>query len=279
MIPAQVAGESQSEGEGQLASGRLAGKRILITGAGSGIGRATALQFAREGAAAIHVVDRLQDRADSVVAELTDLGVEAVGICVDLGSIDACQAAIDTATRGDLPLDVVVSNAAAWTEEPFLELKDESWQRLIAVNLTASFVIGQRAARVMARHGGGVILYTASVSGLGASRSFSHYCVAKAGILSLVKSMAVELAPNHIRVNAVSPGPVDTQQSVDIVGDAAMAKFRESFPVVPMDRLASADEVASAFLYLASDDASYVTGHNLVVDGGLTAQVYDVPEA
>jgi 3-oxoacyl-[acyl-carrier protein] reductase len=176
-------------------------------------------------------------------------------------------------------LDVVVSNAAAWTQEPFLELKDESWLKVIGVNLTASFIVGQRAARCMIEDGRpGVILYTTSVSSLGGSPEFSHYNAAKAGTANLVKTMALELVGHGIRVNCVSPGPSDTQQSVDLVGEDLMERWRdEGFPVVPMGRLGAADDMAAAFSFLASDDAAYITGVNLVVDGGLTAHAYTVP--
>jgi NAD(P)-dependent dehydrogenase (short-subunit alcohol dehydrogenase family) len=150
---------------------------------------------------------------------------------------------------------------------------------VLAVNLTASFLLGQGAARVMKDQGGGVILYTASISSLGASVGFTHYGVAKAGIVNLVQNMAIELAPYRIRVNCISPGPTDTQQSVDIVGADTMEKFRKDFPVVPLERrLGRPEEMAAAFTFLASDDASYITGHNLVVDGGLTAHAYSIPE-
>jgi NAD(P)-dependent dehydrogenase (short-subunit alcohol dehydrogenase family) len=260
-----------------LLTRRFVKKHVLITGAGSGFGRATARRFAAEGAETIYLVDRREDRILAVAEDLQKLGARGVPILVDLGDIDACDRAMSMALADSPRLDILVSNAAAWTDEPFLEMKDDSWLRVIAVNLTASFILGQRAARAMASRGGGVILYTASVSGLGASRGFAHYCATKAGIISLVQTMSVELAPFGIRVNAVSPGPADTQQSVDLVGEATMETFRKSFPVVPMNRLASEHDIASAFLYLASEEAGYVTGHNFVVDGGLTAQVYDVP--
>jgi len=132
----------------------------------------------------------------------------------------------------------------------------------------------------MKETGGGVILFTSSISSLGHGRGFTAYCVAKAGLVALAKAIAVEGAPYGIRCNCVAPGPADTQQSIDLVGDELMDKWRtEGFPVVPANRLASTDDIAEAFLYLASDEARYVTGINLVVDGGLTAQTYDVPEA
>ncbi len=260
---------------------RHAGRMVLVTGGGSGIGRATALRFAEEGAEGVVIVDRFQDRLDSVAAELAERGTKMGTVCADLYEIAEAERAVREAVEQLGRLDVAISNAAAWTEEPFLELKDESWQRVIGVNLTAGFVIGQRAARAMVASGrGGVILYTASISSLGGSPTFSHYNAAKAGLANLVKTMALELVGHGIRVNAVSPGPTDTQQSVDIVGEELMDKWRrEGFPVVPMGRLGFPEDMAAAHSYLASDDASYVTGVNLVVDGGLTAHAYSVPES
>jgi NAD(P)-dependent dehydrogenase (short-subunit alcohol dehydrogenase family) len=260
-----------------MSNGRFSGKRVFITGGGSGFGLASARRFAREGAATIFLIDRIQERLDAAVPEIQALGAEAVPIRIDLASTEECDQAVQTALERVDRLDVLISNAAAWTSEPFLEMRDASWQRVLAVNLTASFVLGQRVARSMAKTGGGVILYTASISAMGAGRGFVHYCASKAGIVTLVKVMAVELAPYGIRVNCVSPGPADTQQSVDVAGAAAMEQFRKSFPVVPMNRLARAEEIAATFAFLASDDASYISGQNIIVDGGLTAQTYDVP--
>ena len=261
--------------------GRHAGKVVFITGGGSGFGRETALRFAREGAERVYIIDRVQERLDRVAAEIEAAGAAPGAINADLSEIAGCERAVREAFEDAGRLDVAISNAAAWTEEPFLEMKDESWQRVIAVNLTASFAVGQRAARAMVEVGrGGVILFTASISSLGGSPGFSHYNAAKAGTANLVKTMALELVGHGIRVNCVSPGPSDTQQSVDLVGEELMDKWRrEGFPVVPMGRLGSAEDMAAAFSFLASDDAAYITGINLVVDGGLTAHAYSVPES
>ncbi|MFQ5426518.1 MAG: SDR family NAD(P)-dependent oxidoreductase, partial [Gaiellales bacterium] len=177
-------------------------------------------------------------------------------------------------------LDVLVSNHAAMSwETPFLELTDAAWDTELAVNLTSHFVLARQAARAMVDTGaGGSILFTASVNALGAGRGYAPYCVTKAGLLSLCQVMAVELASHGIRVNCVSPGPADTQRSIDLVGEETMERFRQSFPGVPLNRLASPEDIAEAFLYLASDSAAYVSGQNLIVDGGLTAQVYEVPD-
>lgn len=262
-------------------SGRHTGKVVLVTGGGSGIGRATAVRFAREGADAVFVVDHFADRADRAVAELRALGTRAHGIQVELGELAGCHRAVDEVVSEAGRVDVVVSNAAAWTEEPFLEMSDESWCHVINVNLTAYFRVGQRAAKAMVAAGGrGVILFTASISSLGASPQFAHYSAAKAAVANLAKTMAIELAQHRIRVNAVSPGPADTQQSVDLVGEELMQTWRrDGFPVAPLGRLASAEDIAAAFSYLASEDAGYITGVNLVVDGGITAHAYSVPES
>lgn len=261
-------------------SKRFEDKNVLVTGAGSGFGRWTAERFAEEGAKNVYLVDRLQDRLDEVSPVIEELGANPVQIETDLAEMDNCAAAVAQALEVDPKLDVLVSNAAAWVDEPFIEMTDESWRRVLSVNLDAYYVLAQRAARAMKETGGGAILFTSSISALGHGRGFTAYSVAKAGLVSLAKAIAVECAPYNIRCNCVAPGPADTQQSVDVAGEELMEKWREEgFPVVPMNRLASVDDIANAFLYLASDDAQYVSGVNLVVDGGLTAQTYDVPDS
>lgn len=261
-------------------SRRFEGRHVLVTGAGSGLGRKTAQRFAEEGAVIVHLVDYDQDRLDAVAPTIEARGARAVPINADLSVMENCDRAIAQALEVDPRLDVLVSNAAAWVDEPFIEHRDESWRRVLAVNLDAYYVLANRAARAMRDTGGGVILFTSSISSLGHGRGFTAYCVAKAGLVALAKAIAVECAPYNIRCNCVSPGPADTQQSVDLVGEELMEKWRrEGFPVVPMNRLASDLDIAEAFLYLASDAASYVSGINLVVDGALTAQTYDVPES
>ena len=161
----------------------------------------------------------------------------------------------------------------------FLDGTDDDWALEIDVNLTSHYVLAREVARAMRDAGrGGSIAFTASINASGASVGCAAYCATKAGLVALMEVMAIELARHGIRVNCVSPGPADTQRSIDLVGEAKMRELRTAFPVVPLNRLASPEDVAEAFLYLVSDAASYVTGHNLVVDGGLTAQIYDVPK-
>jgi NAD(P)-dependent dehydrogenase (short-subunit alcohol dehydrogenase family) len=262
-----------------MTSGRFVGKNVMVTAAGAGFGRAAARAFAAEGASAVCLVERLADRLDAVAAEVQAAGARPVTIEADLGDAASTEQALTVALESVDRLDVLISNHAAMTwEKPYLELADEDWDLELRVNLTSHHVLAQRAARAMVDSGGGVIVFTASVNALGAGSGAAPYCVTKAGLVALCQVMAVELARDGVRVNCVSPGPADTQRSIDLVGEEMMEQFRASFPGVPMNRLASAEDVAEAFLYLASDAAGYVTGHNLIVDGGLTAQIYDVPD-
>ena len=263
-----------------MQSRRFEGKRVIVTGAGSGFGRATALKFAQEGAATIVLAEYVSERAAAVQADVQALGAEAIPVTGDVGDPATCDAIIEAMTEAAGGIDILVSNAAPFHKQtPFIDFSRDVWLTEMAVNLNASFILGQRAAQLMAAAGnGGSILYTSSINASGAGRGSVAYCTTKAGILTLVKVMAVELAQYNIRVNAVSPGPADTARSVQLVGAAKMEQFRERFPGVPMQRLASADDIANAFLFLASNDAGYITGHNLVVDGGLTAQIYNVAD-
>jgi NAD(P)-dependent dehydrogenase (short-subunit alcohol dehydrogenase family) len=258
--------------------GRLDGKNVFITGAGSGFGQRIAELFAQEGAKNVYIVDRLAERLEKTASLVTAAGGNPVPICCDLGEMANCTEAIETALRVDPKLDVMISNAAAWANEHFLDMTEASWRRVMSVDLDAYFMLANRAARAMKDTGGGSILFTSSISSLGHGRGWTSYAVAKTALISLVKAIAVECAQYNIRANCVSPGPGDTQQSVDITSEELMAKWRkEGFPVVPLNRLATTDDIANAFLYLASDEARYVSGINLIVDGALTAQAYDVP--
>jgi NAD(P)-dependent dehydrogenase (short-subunit alcohol dehydrogenase family) len=258
---------------------RFQKKNVFVTAAGAGFGYATATGFAREGADAVCIVERLADRLEGVTQAIEALGARAVPIHADLAGSAGCEGALAQALEACGRLDVAVLNHAAMSwETPFLEVPDEQWEKELQVNLTSYFVLAKRVAKAMVESGGGVILFTSSVNSLGAGAGFAPYCASKAGLVALAQVMAVELARKGVRVNCVSPGPADTQRSIDLVGEETMARFRESFPGVPMNRLASAEDIAEAFLYLASDAAGYVTGQNLVVDGGLSAQVYHLPD-
>ena len=258
---------------------RHEGKSVLVTGGGSGVGRATAQRFAAEGATVIGLFDRDPDALDLVRAEITASGARPLVFVGDVTERARCQQAVDSVVAEGGRLDVLVSNAGADGDAPFLEMSDDEWHRVMDINLTASFVFGQVAARAMvADGGGGSILYTASISGMGASDGDAHYGASKAGIINLVQSMAIELVGHSIRVNCVSPGPLDTPLSRALLGsDEAMEAARAHYPLVPMARLGRPEEIAAAFAYLASDDAGYTTGQNLVIDGGNDATLFVNP--
>jgi len=251
---------------------RLAGRRALVTGAGSGLGRAICLQLAREGAAGISVADVVPDRVRSVCAEVTALGAHALPLVGDVGDPDNCDRMLAD-TIGDLGgLDLLVSNAAISSRgESTLDMTLESWNHMLAVNLTAGFLLGRGAARHMAGNGGGVILFTSSVGGTWGQPGGAHYSVTKAAIANLTKTMALEYGHHGIRVNCVSPGGMDTNMIAEYQGEEAAERQRQGSTSSALGRIAAAREVAAAFAFLASDDASFITGTNLFVDGGVTA--------
>lgn len=255
-------------------------KNVFVTGAGRGFGRATAIGFAREGAKAVALVDRNMDDLERVASELRALGSNPVTIHADLGTSDGCDGAVAEALAAVEQIDVAVINHAYIAEKtPFLEIREVDWSLEVAVNLTGYFLLAQRVAQSMIERGvPGSVLFTASVSAVGAGSGFAPYCVSKAGLVILSKVMAIELAGYGIRVNCVSPGPGDTPRSEEAVGRAKMEELRRGFPGVPVGRLVAPDEIAEAFLYLASEGAGSITGHNLLVDGGLTARVYELPD-
>lgn len=263
-----------------MAGPRLKGRTAVITGGGSGFGRATAIRFAEEGASKIVLADIRLEKAEEVAREVEPLGATALPLHSDVGQVEGCEKLLeDTLAFVGGKIDIVVSNAAPFHgPEPFLEFRDSTWFRDMSVNLTASYILGQRFARAMVKTGGGSILYTTSINSLGAGAEFASYVATKAGIAGLIKVMAVELAKHNIRVNGVGPGPADTPRSTQLVGEEMMEQFRKKFSVVPMNRLAAAVDVANAFLFLASDEASYITGQNIMVCGGVTSYVYNVPE-
>ena len=250
-------------------AGRFDRKGVIVTGAGRGIGRAIAQRFASEGAD-VMCVGRTVEPLEETVALCGSGFAHAADVSVSSevgGLVDAALARWDR-------LDVLVNNAGIDDETPFLDMEEENWDAVIATNLKGPFVVSQLVARAMATHGGGVILHNASIDASGGDGPFASYNASKAGILGLNRTMAVELAPHGIRVNAVSPGFTHTDMTERAVGPKLMEYLLHDFDRVPMRRLVKPEEIAAAFAFLASDDASGITGINLTVDCGLTANWY-----
>jgi len=246
---------------------RLTGRVATITGGALGIGRATARLFAAEGAAVVLGDVRVED-AEAAAREIADAGGRALAVGVDVGDAGQVQALVDRAVAEFGRLDVMFANAGIAHSAPFLEHAEAQWHRVLRVNLTGVFLCGQIAARQMvAQGGGGRIIATASINGFRGVENLVGYNAAKAGVIELTKTMAVELARYGITVNAIAPAQIDTRLTRGLSDDARARRVAR----IPMARFGEAEEVARAALFLASDDATYVTGHTLAVDGGYLA--------
>ena len=254
-------------------NGRFAGRGVIVTGGGRGIGQATARAFAAEGADVL-VLGRTVADLEDTVAQISADGGQAWLLPCDV--TDEAQVG-ETVTRAAGRwgrIDVLVNNAGIDDDTPFLEIDRARWRAVIDTNLTGVFLLSQAVAREMAKTGGGVILHTASIDASGGDGPYAAYNASKAGLLGLSRTMALELAAHGIRSNCVSPGFTHTVMTEKAVGPKLMDYLNGSFARVPMQRLVRTDEVAQAFLFLASDQASAITGIDLRVDGGLTANWY-----
>jgi 3-oxoacyl-[acyl-carrier protein] reductase len=246
-----------------------------VTGATGGVGGALVRRFAACGVRQIAAADISAQALDELREELAGQRVEVLGVVCDLSQADECDRVVRDAVTAFGKVDIGIHTAAVPNAPvPFLDVPDEVWSSEVALNLNASFFLGRALGRSMRETGGGSIVYTASIASLGAGRGMAAYTATKTGLIGLVRAMAVELAPFKIRVNAVSPGAIDTPRyRLRGMSEEEIAQLHHEFKPAPLNRIATTAEVAEAFVYLASDASSYVTGHNLVVDGGTTAQV------
>jgi 3-oxoacyl-[acyl-carrier protein] reductase len=252
-----------------MAEGRFTGRSALVTGAAQGIGRAIAERLAREGGS-ILVFDIEGDLAEQTAAELRAEGGCAESIGGDIARQSDVRRAVARCLELFGRLDVLAANAGIADGQPFHEIDETSWRRIIDVNLTGTFFCMQEAARAMIPAGGGAIVATASTNAFWVETGMAHYNASKGGIVALVKSAALDLGPFGIRVNAVAPGMIRTRANYITEDPVAGPEYLKG---VPLGRFAEPSEMAAVVAFLASDDASYVSGELLVADGGTTIGV------
>ena len=248
---------------------RLADKVALITGGASGIGRATALLFAHEGAA-VSVVDLDKVGGQAVAHEIEDKGGQAIFVRCDVSQAADCQRAVQQTVDKLGGLDILFNNAGIIRRASVLETSEEEWDRVMAVNVKSVFLLSKCAIPVMAQAGGGVIINTASGWGLVGGRKAAAYCASKGAVVLLTKAMALDHGEQNIRVNCICPGDTDTpmlRHEARQLGESD-ERFLAEAAQRPLQRIGQPDDIAQAALYLASDASSFVTGTSLVVDGG-----------
>ncbi len=248
---------------------RLANKVAVVTGGGSGIGKATSLLFAREGAAVV-VVDLDATSAQSTVDDIMVGGGQASAVRANVTQSGDLEAAVAKAVRDYGKLDIFFNNAGIGKRVPLTEMTEDDWQQVIDVDLKSVFLGSKHAIVAMRQSGGGAIVNTASIYGLVGAECVGAYNAAKGGVVMLTKNMALDHAKDHIRVNCICPGHTDTPILDALREDVEMHEAIKR--AYPMGRFARPEEIANGVLFLASDASSFMTGAALVVDGGYTAR-------
>ncbi|MFZ3244607.1 MAG: SDR family NAD(P)-dependent oxidoreductase [Candidatus Acidiferrales bacterium] len=251
---------------------RLSGKMAFITGGGTGIGRACALLFAREGAK-VAVAARRREKLDAVAQEIIADGHEALAVVCDVTRKASVEAAVRAAEERFGGLNVIVNNAGALHVGTAEETSDEDWNRVIAANLTGTFLVSRAAVPALRRAGGGSIVNIGSYLGLVGIKQRAAYCASKGGVTMLTKAMALDHAAEKIRVNCICPALVETEMALGAMArmpdPAAYRKLRES--QIPMGRAGRPEDVAELAVFLASEESAWMTGNALPLDGGSTA--------
>jgi 3-oxoacyl-[acyl-carrier protein] reductase len=241
----------------------LDGKVALVTGASRGIGRAIATRFAEQGATVIAAARGTN--ALACVAELTAAGHRAEALTLDVTDTAALEKTPSEIVAKHGRLDIVVSNAGITRDQLLMRMKRDDWDAVLATNLTATFVLAQAAMRPMLKQRAGRIIAISSVVGQMGNAGQTNYAASKAGLIGFAKALAREVASRSITVNVIAPGMIETDMTRAIAADAHAELERQ----IPLRRLGTVDDVAAAACYLASDEASYITGHVLAVNGGM----------
>lgn len=243
----------------------FAGKVVLVTGGSRGIGRACSLEFGRRGATVVLSYAGNEAAANEAVKLVNEAGGKGVAMKFDVADPQACASAIESIVKEHGRLDVLVNNAGVAIDGLIMRFKDEDWDKTLDTNLKGAFSLIRAVSRPMMKQKGGAIVNLTSVVGEMGNGGQAAYASSKAGLIGLTKAVAKELASRNIRVNAVSPGFIATDMTANLPEDAK-AKMMDA---IPLSRLGSAEEVAKAVAFLASDAASYVTGEVLKVNGGM----------
>lgn len=254
---------------------RLSDKVAIVTGGGSGIGRATALLLAEEGAR-VAVADLSAEAAQTVAGDITKAGGEAVPVTVDVSSSGDAAAMVDQTVDAFGALHILYNNAGVDSSGDVVDGDEDDWDRCLGVNAKGTFLCSKFAAPAIESSGGGAIINQGSVAALVGVPNFAAYCAAKGAVVSLTRSMAVDLAPRRIRVNCICPGTVFTPLMEPMLaarGGGDLDKGLElTIAKYPVGRLGEPEDIARVALFLASDDAAFVTGSIYTADGGMTAQ-------
>lgn len=246
---------------------RFENKHVVITGGARGIGFETAKQFAQEGA----YISILDMNAESLAKAKTELAYVSKTIFTYTADITNRSQIADLIDKleTEKPIDVLINNAGIAEETPFLEIEEKNWKKIIDVNLTGYFHISQFVCRYMAKRKSGVVVNMASKNGLDGEFGYAHYNASKGAIIMLTKTMALELAHLNIRVNAVCPGYIQTPMSMEIDSPEFTKNFVDRY--IPLNRPGKVEEIAPLFLFLASDESSFMTGQVMIADGGQLA--------
>ena len=261
---------------------RFSDKHVIVTGAARGIGFEIAKQFAREGAL-LSLIDNHSENLTAAATTFRDQGIVVNDFLVDI-SVHSQVADVVEKAEAIRPVDILVNNAGVAEEVPFLQIDEPQWRKIIDINLTGMFFMSQEVCRRMVRRKTGVVINMTSKNGLDGEFGYAHYNASKGGVVMLTKTMALELAPFGIRVNAVAPGYIQTPMSQAIDPPEFTKAFADRY--IPMNRPGRPEEIAPVFLFLASDESSFITGQIIVADGGqlagqkpgteLTARLLDI---
>jgi meso-butanediol dehydrogenase/(S,S)-butanediol dehydrogenase/diacetyl reductase len=250
---------------------RLEGKVAIVTGGGSGIGREIAVLFSREGASVV-VADYKEDAVEDTEKKINASGGNAISFMVDVTQPVQAKRLVERALETYEAIDILVNSAGTLFFGTILDTDEQTWDRVIATNLTGTYLCSRAVLPHMIRHGGGSIVNMSSSTGAhDAAGNSAAYVASKGGVALLTKAMAVDHAKDNVRVNAIAPGPTDTPMLRDNVTEEFLKKF--VMDTIPMQRLGKPSEIASTALFLVSDEASFITGAVIPVDGGQTAQI------